>query len=142
MTDSSGFLNRRYEADAAVEAVYEKDMPWSAYLTLGRNLTRRDLWIGIGEVILAVVLWSIGKIFGLPFYPPPIMPARRIILKGYQRARELRKEPTPAEGPQNATVLLSHFFWGGCRKTKGIAFAVVLWKTGVVEKLKYSLFYT
>lgn len=67
MTDSSGFLNRRYEAGATVEVVYEKDMPWSAYLTLERNHTRRDLWIGTGEVILAIVLWSVGKVFGLPF---------------------------------------------------------------------------
>ncbi len=67
MTDTSGFLNRRYEAGATVEVVYEKDMPWSAFLTLEWNLTRRDLWIGAGEVILAIALWSVGKIFGLPF---------------------------------------------------------------------------
>ena len=67
MTDTSGFLNRRYEAGATVEVVYEKGMPWSAYLTLEWNLTRRDLWIGAGEVILAIALWSVGKIFGLPF---------------------------------------------------------------------------
>lgn len=67
MTDSSGFMNRRYESGATVEVVYEKDMPWSAYLTLERNFTRRDLWIAVGEVILAIVLWSVGKIFGLPF---------------------------------------------------------------------------
>ena len=67
MTDTSGFLTRRYEAGATVEVVYEKGTPWNAYLTLERTLTRRDLWIGAGEVILAVVFWIVGKIFGLPF---------------------------------------------------------------------------
>lgn len=67
MTDSSGFLNRRYEAGATVEVVYEKDMPWSAFLTLEWNLTRRDLWIGAGEIVFAIVLWNVGKFFGLPF---------------------------------------------------------------------------
>ena len=67
MTDTSGFLTRRYEAGATVEVVYEKGTPWNAYLTLERNFTRRDLWIGAGEVILAVVFWIVGKIFGLPF---------------------------------------------------------------------------
>ena len=56
-------MNRRYEAGATVEVVYEKDMPWKAYLTLERNFTRRDLWIGAGEVVLAIVLWIVGKIF-------------------------------------------------------------------------------
>ncbi|MBI5945908.1 MAG: hypothetical protein HY864_16225 [Chloroflexi bacterium] len=67
MTDTSGFFNRRYETGATVEVVYEKDIPWSAYLTLERNLTRRDLWAAAGEIVFAAVLWGVGKIFGLPF---------------------------------------------------------------------------
>lgn len=67
MTDNSGFLNRRYEAGGTVEVVYHKETPWKAYLTLEWALTRRDLWLAVGEVILAVVLWSVGTIFGLPF---------------------------------------------------------------------------
>lgn len=67
MTDTSGFMNRRYEAGATVEVVYEKDTPWSAYLTLEHNFTRRDLWTAVGEIVLAAVLWGVGKYFGLPF---------------------------------------------------------------------------
>lgn len=67
MTDTSGFLNRRYNSGETVEVVYQQGEPWNAYLTSEWNFTRRDLWIGAGEVILAIVLWSIGKFFGLPF---------------------------------------------------------------------------
>ncbi len=67
MTDNSGFMNRRYDAGNTVEVVYHKDMPWKAYLTTEWNYTRRDLWLGAGEIILAVVLWGVGAYFGLPF---------------------------------------------------------------------------
>lgn len=67
MTDNSGFLNRRYETGGTVEVIYQKEAPWKAYLTLERTLTRRDLWTAAGEIVLAIVLWSVGKIFGLPF---------------------------------------------------------------------------
>lgn len=67
MTDNSGFLNRRYETGATVEVVYHKETPWKAYLTLEWTLTRRDLWTAEAEVILAIMLWTVGAIFGLPF---------------------------------------------------------------------------
>jgi hypothetical protein len=66
MTDNSGFLNRRYDAGNTVEVVYDKEAPWKAYLTLEWTLTRRDLWTAAAEIILAVVLWSIGAILGMP----------------------------------------------------------------------------
>lgn len=67
MTDTSGFLNRRYDAGNTVEVVYHKDMPWKAYLTTEWNYTRRDLWMAAGEIVLAGVLWGVGIYFGLPF---------------------------------------------------------------------------
>jgi len=67
MTDNSGFMNRRYDAGNTVEVVYHKDMPWKAYLTSEWNYTRRDLWLAAGEILLAAVLWGVGKYFGLPF---------------------------------------------------------------------------
>lgn len=67
MTDNSGFLNRRYETGGTVEVVYHKEMPWKAYLKQEWNNYRRDLWTAAAEVILAVVLWTVGAIFGLPF---------------------------------------------------------------------------
>lgn len=67
MTDNSGFMNRRYDAGNTVEVVYHKDMPWKAYLTNEWNFTRRDLWLAVGEIILAAMLWGIGIYFGLPF---------------------------------------------------------------------------
>jgi len=67
MTDSSGFMNRRYGAGGTVEVVYHKDIPWSAFLMEEWNYTRRDLWIAAAEIALAAVLWSVGKYFGLPF---------------------------------------------------------------------------
>ena len=66
MTDNSGFMNRRYEAGNTVEVVYSQESPWKAYLTSEWNFTRRDLWIGVGEIVLALVFWEIGVYLGLP----------------------------------------------------------------------------
>ena len=66
MTDTSGFMNRRYDAGNTVEVVYRKDEPWKAYLTSEWNFTRRDLWIAAGEVVLALALWQIGVYLGIP----------------------------------------------------------------------------
>lgn len=67
MTDTSGFMNRRYDAGNTVEVVYQKDMPWKAYLTSEWTFTRRDLWIAAGEIVLAIVFWGIGVYLGIPF---------------------------------------------------------------------------
>jgi hypothetical protein len=67
MTDNSGFLNRRYQTGSTVVVVYDKEMPWDAYLQLEWTLTHRDLWKAAAEIILAVVLWEAGLYFGLPF---------------------------------------------------------------------------
>ena len=67
MTDNSGFMNRRYEAGNTVEVVYQKDEPWKAFLTSEWTFTRRDLWIALGEIALAVVLWVIGVYLKIPF---------------------------------------------------------------------------
>ena len=67
MTDNSGFMNRRYEAGATVEVVYQKEKPWSAFLIEEWNYTHRDLWIAASEIALAAVLWGVGRYFGLPF---------------------------------------------------------------------------
>jgi hypothetical protein len=67
MTDNSGFMNRRYEIGDTVEVVYHKETPWKAYLKQEWNNYRRDLWITAAEIVLAVVLWTVGTIFGPPF---------------------------------------------------------------------------
>lgn len=66
MTDTSGFMNRRYEAGNTVQVVYSQESPWKAYLTSEWNFTRRDMWIAAGEIILAIVLWETGVYLGLP----------------------------------------------------------------------------
>lgn len=66
MTDNSGFFNPRYQAGNTVEVVYHKEAPWKAYLTTEWNYTRRDLWVGVGEIVFAAVLWGVGIYFGLP----------------------------------------------------------------------------
>lgn len=66
MTDTSGFMNRRYDAGNTVEVVYRKEEPWKAYLTSEWNFTRRDLWIAAGEIVLALALWQTGVYLGIP----------------------------------------------------------------------------
>ena len=66
MTDTSGFMNRRYDAGNTVEVVYRKDEPWKAYLTSEWTFTRRDLWIAAGEIVLALVFWETGVYLGIP----------------------------------------------------------------------------
>lgn len=67
MTDGSGFMNRRYETGNTVEVIYDKEMPWNAYLKQEWALARRDLWMAVGEIIFAFLLWGVGAYFGLPF---------------------------------------------------------------------------
>jgi hypothetical protein len=67
MTDTSGFMNRRYETGDTVKVLYHKETPWKAYLQLEWDLTRQDLWKAAAEIILAAGLWGIGVYFGLPF---------------------------------------------------------------------------
>jgi len=66
MTDTSGFLNRRYNSGETVEVVYQKGEPWNAYLQHERTLARRDQWKALGEIFLAAVLWAIGAYLGIP----------------------------------------------------------------------------
>ncbi len=66
MTDTSGFLNRRYNSGETVEVVYEKGEPWNAYLQHEWALARRDQWKALGEIVLAAVLWAIGAYLGMP----------------------------------------------------------------------------
>ena len=66
MTDTSGFMNRRYDAGNTVEVVYRKDEPWKAYLTSEWTFTRRDLWIAAGEIVLALVFWETCLFLGIP----------------------------------------------------------------------------
>lgn len=67
MTDNSGFMNRRYDTGNTVEVVYQKEEPWKAYLTMERTFTRRDLWIALGEIALAMMFWGIGVYLKIPF---------------------------------------------------------------------------
>ncbi|MBI3169327.1 MAG: hypothetical protein HYZ22_12660 [Chloroflexi bacterium] len=66
MTDSSGFMNRRYETGVTVEVVYQKETPWKAYLQKEWQIARRDLWIAAAELVAAAVLWGVGVYLGIP----------------------------------------------------------------------------
>ena len=63
---SSAFKNRRYEPGETVEVVYNKDDPWQAYVKKEWHGTLRDLWLAGGELLAAVVFWSIGLALKLP----------------------------------------------------------------------------
>ena len=67
MTDNSGFMNRRYDTGNTVEVVYQKEEPWKAYLTMEWTFTRRDLWIALGEIALAMMFWGIRVYLKIPF---------------------------------------------------------------------------
>ena len=63
---SSSFQNHRYKSGDAVVVVYDKNAPWLAYLQKEWDYVVRDLWMTGAELLLAVVLWSIGLALKIP----------------------------------------------------------------------------
>ncbi len=64
----SNFLSqRKYITGETVEVVYDRSEPWHAYLTREWSATLREIWISIGIVAVAVILWIVGLAYDLPW---------------------------------------------------------------------------
>ena len=66
VVDSSSFNWYRYQSGESVEVVYNKNFPWEAYVTKEWKHALRDLWMGSGEVLAAIILYDMGITFNLP----------------------------------------------------------------------------
>jgi hypothetical protein len=66
VVDSSNFNKYRYQSGESVGVVYNKSFPGEAYVTKEWDNALRDLWMGGGEVLVAIILWRIGIAFNLP----------------------------------------------------------------------------
>jgi hypothetical protein len=64
--DSSPFNFHRYKTGDTVEVVYDKSAPWMAYVQKEWDNALRDLWMAGGEILVAAVLWYIGRALNLP----------------------------------------------------------------------------
>ncbi len=64
--DSSNFKMYRYQSGESVGVVYNKNFPWEAYVTKEWKNALRDLWMGSGELLVAIILYYIGIAFNLP----------------------------------------------------------------------------
>jgi hypothetical protein len=60
---SSVFPGYRYEGGATVEVVYDRDMPGRAYAAPEWAVVRRELWIAVGSLLLAILCLVIGFIY-------------------------------------------------------------------------------
>ncbi len=64
----SNFLSRRkYTTGETVEVAYDLSEPWHAYVTREWNATLREIWIGIGILVIAAILWIVGYVYHLPW---------------------------------------------------------------------------
>jgi hypothetical protein len=68
VVESSSFQIRHYKLGDEVKVVYDKNVPGLAYLQKEWDGALRDLWLAGGELLVAVVLWSIGLFLKLPIW--------------------------------------------------------------------------
>lgn len=66
VVDSSTFQAYRYKSGEAVEIIYDKNIPWLAYVQKEWEHAFRDLWLAGAELLVAAALLSIGLVFKLP----------------------------------------------------------------------------
>jgi hypothetical protein len=66
VVDSNAFKIRRYELGETVKVIYNKSDPWQAYVEKEYYMILRDLKMAGGELLVAVLLWSIGLALKLP----------------------------------------------------------------------------
>jgi len=66
VVDSSNFNWYRYQSGESVGVVYNKNFPWEAYVIKEWKNALRDLWMGSGELLVAITLYYIGVAFNLP----------------------------------------------------------------------------
>lgn len=64
--DNSIYRLYRYKSGEAVQVIYDKTAPWLAYPHKEWDGALRDLWMGGGEVIAAIVIWNIAAALHLP----------------------------------------------------------------------------
>lgn len=67
VTPSNFLSGRKYETGEAVEVAYDLSAPWRAYPIREWKAALRDLWIGAGISLVAVILWVLGRLYNLPF---------------------------------------------------------------------------
>jgi hypothetical protein len=58
---------RRYEPGQSLTVVYDRDMPGRAYAQPEMGVMKREIFLGLGALIMAIGLWVIGRVFNLPF---------------------------------------------------------------------------
>ena len=64
----SNFLSgRKYQVGESVDVAYDMDEPWRAYLIREWATAIRDFWIATGILVVAVILWIVGRVYNLPF---------------------------------------------------------------------------
>ncbi len=64
----SNFLSRRsYSPDESVEVAYDRGEPWRAYVIREWKAALREISIGAGVIVVAIVLWIIGYAYNLPW---------------------------------------------------------------------------
>jgi hypothetical protein len=64
--DNSIYRLYRYKSGEAVQVIYDKTAPWLAYPRKEWNGALRDLWLGGGEVLAAIVIWNVATALHLP----------------------------------------------------------------------------
>ena len=63
----SNFLSRRkYVLGEAVQVTYDLTEPWRAYVVREWAATLRELWISTATLIIAIILWIVGRVYNLP----------------------------------------------------------------------------
>ncbi len=64
--DNSIYRLYRYKSGEAVQVIYDKSAPWLAYPHKEWDGALRDLWMGGGEVLTAIVIWNVAAALHLP----------------------------------------------------------------------------
>ena len=64
--DNSIYRLYRYKSGEAVQVIYDKSAPWLAYPHKEWDGALRDLWMGGGEVLTAIVIWNVAVALHLP----------------------------------------------------------------------------
>lgn len=64
--DNSIYRLYRYKSGEAVQVIYDKSTPWLAYPHKEWDGALRDLWMGGGEVLTAIVIWNVAVALNLP----------------------------------------------------------------------------
>lgn len=64
--DNSIYRIYRYKSGEAIQVIYDKTAPWFAYPRKEWDGALRDLWLGSGEALAAIVIWNVAAALHLP----------------------------------------------------------------------------